>query len=226
MKHYRLLLLYFMGVIMAFSLFGCRKPKYKLILDGSFESRKTEYAEGETVTVYFSMIATDTDYHFWLDDESVDMKQNYDERHGYVFTFSMPAHDVTLHEESHNSMVYQPEYALTLVNEAVDADIWILPQTEANLKTSVWGTATVGSLGKGETAEISLRETYAADSWMIRIIDKGHALYSANDLLLSDGYQIVFRTESSLSEAVIEVTDREGTLIFSKPAFSGVLGGD
>ena len=226
MKHYRLLLLYFMGVIMAFSLFGCRKPKYKLIMDGGFESRKTAYAEGETVTVYYGMIATDTDYHFWLDDESIDLKQSYDDRHGYVFTFTMPDHDVTLHKESHNSMIYQPEYALTIVNEAIDADFWILPQTEANLRTTVWGTATAGDLGKEETAEISLRETYEADSWMIRIIDKGHALYSANDLVLSDGCQIVFKTEASLSEAVIEVTDQEGSLIYSAPVFSGVLGGD
>ena len=28
---------------------------------------------------------------------------------------------------------------VTFVNEVEDADIWILPQTEENLKTTVWG---------------------------------------------------------------------------------------
>ena len=90
------------------SVCGCGKQKYKLNYDGyGFESQKTEYVAGERVTVYFDFIATDTDYHFYIDDD-VEMKQSYDNDHGYVFTFTMPDHDVTLHEESHNSMVYIP----------------------------------------------------------------------------------------------------------------------
>ena len=105
------------GVIMMLSVSGCGKQKYKLNFDGhGFESRKTEYAAGESVTVYYGLIATDTDYHFYIDDD-VEMKQDYDDRHGYVFTFRMPDHDVTLHEESHNSMVYVPPLEYT------DADI-------------------------------------------------------------------------------------------------------
>ena len=96
------------GALMMFSVSGCGKPKYKLNYDGyGFESRKTEYAAGEKVTVYYNFIATDTDYHFYIDDD-VKMKERYDDDHGYVFTFTMPDHDVTLHEESHNSMIYIP----------------------------------------------------------------------------------------------------------------------
>ncbi len=96
------------GVLMIMGIGGCGNQKYQLNFDGyGFESKKTSYAPGETVTVYYGMIATDTDYHFSCDDD-VRMKQEYDNDHGYVFTFSMPEHDVTMHVSSRNSMEYDP----------------------------------------------------------------------------------------------------------------------
>ena len=217
-------ILILLGVSLMLSLFGCGKAKYKLNFDDDwFQSKKTVYAAGEKVTVYYDMIATDTDYHFWLDDESVKMTQGYDDKHGYSFTFLMPAHDVTLHVESHNSMEYRPEIEITFVNEVTEADLWVLLQTEENLKASLWGTATVGQLEKGEAAEFFLEESYVADTWLVRIIDADQAYYAAQDLVLEDGYQIVFRSEDTKFEAVIEVLDRDGTVIFSKPAYIGVL---
>ena len=101
------------GVLIMLSISGCGKQKYKLNYDGSgFASPKTEYAAGEIVTVYYDLIATDTDYTFYIDDD-VEMKQSYDDKHGYVFTFTMPEHDVTLHERSRNSMIYVPPIEYT-----------------------------------------------------------------------------------------------------------------
>ena len=115
MKNHQLI--FVIGVLIMLSVSGCGKQKYKLNYDGyGFESKKTEYAEGEKVTVYYDLIATDTDYHFYIDDD-VEMSQSYDHQHGYVFTFRMPGHDVTLHEESRNSMVYVPPH------DYIDADI-------------------------------------------------------------------------------------------------------
>ena len=92
------------GVIIMLSLSACGRQKYTVNFDGGFfESKRTQYAAGEIVTVRYDIIATDTDYHFYIDDD-VEMKQDFDG--GYVFTFIMPDHDVTLHEESYNSMVY------------------------------------------------------------------------------------------------------------------------
>ena len=55
------LYLIMIGALIMLSLFGCGMQKYKLNYDGyGFESRKTEYAAGEKVTVYFDFIATDT----------------------------------------------------------------------------------------------------------------------------------------------------------------------
>lgn len=86
-------------------LFGCGAVKYKLVFDeDGFQSDKTAYAEGETVTVTYDMIATDTDYSFYTDSDDVKLDQTYDNSLGYVFTFTMPAHDVKLFVRSRNTM--------------------------------------------------------------------------------------------------------------------------
>ncbi len=82
------------------------KKKYELHLDDfGFKSAKKKYAAGKKVTVYYDLIATDTDYRFYSDD--VELKQGYESGQGYVFTFTMPEHDVTIHVESRNTMVYE-----------------------------------------------------------------------------------------------------------------------
>ena len=128
MKTKRIIVFLLIGAIMMLGAFGCGKQKYKLNFDGSFESEKTEYAEGEKVTVRYDIIATDTDYHFWIDDD-VDMKQDYDG--GYVFTFTMPAHDVTIHEESYNSMVYDPYAGIDDLSEEFNEEDWIFDYYDA-----------------------------------------------------------------------------------------------
>ena len=219
------LFLTFLGVSMMFTLFGCGKPKYKLHFDGyGFQSSKTEYAAGEQVTVYYDLIATDTDYRFWLDDESVKLKQDYDDRHGYVFSFIMPDHELTLHVSSHNSMEYIPTVSISFQNEVEEADVWLLPQTEENLKTSLWGTPSAGALEKGASAELALTNPEYAEAWLVRIIDRNKAYYSAQDLQLEDGDTVVFKSEGSKFDAVIELHDASGAVVFSAEAFTGVLG--
>ena len=226
MKHAKQWITILLGGLMMLSLFGCSKPKYKLQFEGfGFQTEKTEYAEGETVTVYYNLIATDTDYRFWLDSEDVELSQDFDGSHGYVFTFSMPAHDVTLHMSSRNSMVFVPRRVVTVVNEVEEADVWILPQTEENLKRSVWGTASVGKLGVGETAELEL-EGSDSSAWIVRIIDADHAYYSVQDLTLEDGYRIVFQSADSKFDAVIQLQDESGAVLSTSEAFVGVLGAE
>ena len=221
------LFLMILGVSMMFTLFGCGKPKYKLHFEGyGFQSSKTEYAAGEQVTVYYDLIATDTDYRFWLDDENVKLKQDYDDRHGYVFTFIMPDHELTLHVSSHNSMEYIPTVSVGFRNEVEEADVWLLPQTEENLKTSLWGTPSAGALGKGASVELTLTNPEYAEAWLVRIIDRDKAYYSAQDLKLEDGYTVVFKSEGSKFDAVIEVHDAGGAVLFSANAFTGVLGAE
>lgn len=106
------------GVLLMFGLFGCGKIRYNVDFDGyGFKSEKTSYAEGEEVTVIYDMIATDTDYSFYTDSDDVRLKQDYDNDHGYIFTFTMPAHDVKLSVRSRNSMEYDPD-----INEPDDEE--------------------------------------------------------------------------------------------------------
>ncbi len=85
---------------------GFGKKKHKLIFaEYGFTSKKTSYAVGESVTVYYDLIATDTDYSFYVEEDDVDLHRDYDTAHGYVFMFAMPDHDVTIHVSSRNSML-------------------------------------------------------------------------------------------------------------------------
>ena len=106
------LVLCILGGIVLFGLFGCGKkgPEYKIDFGGDeqfYQGAKESYREGEEVTLYYDLIATDTDYKFLLDGESINF--GYDDDHGFIITFTMPAHDVKLECEMKNSMEYVPE---------------------------------------------------------------------------------------------------------------------
>ena len=66
-----------------------------------YENAKNLYAEGELVVLRYSLIATDTDYSFTLDGESVD----YSYKNGaFEICFNMPNHNVKLECHSVNTM--------------------------------------------------------------------------------------------------------------------------
>ena len=97
-----------MGVLVM-GILGCGEIRYKLILGNSgLESKKSGYAAGEEVTVYYKYVATDTDYRFYADTDDVSLSTSYDGEHGYVMTFNMPEHDVKIDVDSRNTMEYDP----------------------------------------------------------------------------------------------------------------------
>ena len=88
---------------------GCGAKKYRVDYDGSkewFKGAKDAYRAGATVTVYYDMIATDTDYSFYVDDERLNCL--YRDGKGYEISFVMPDHDVKITVEERNSMLYVP----------------------------------------------------------------------------------------------------------------------
>ena len=90
-------------------LLGCKAgQKYELILPRGFTSKKSSYAAGESVTVRYGFVPTDTLTLFFCDAD--DFKEFYSEEEGYYFTFTMPARDVRMWRESRNDSVYRPEY--------------------------------------------------------------------------------------------------------------------
>ena len=123
-------------VVIVMSMFGCGTPKYIVDAGNSgYELAKKTYAAGEEVTAYYPYIATDTDYTFYVEEEDVEYKTSYDNEHGYVLTFTMPAHDVKLGVKSRNSMemdynaYVDPEPA---GNEGTDVELgeneWLCPE--------------------------------------------------------------------------------------------------
>lgn len=97
-------------VCLVLILSACGAARYKIDMDGldfMYEGVKNRgYRPGEEVTVYFPLVATDTDYFFYLDGDPVNF--HYDERKGFVIQFIMPEHDVLLECTSVNSMIYVP----------------------------------------------------------------------------------------------------------------------
>ena len=91
------------------------EPKYPGVYEttvslSDFWDGEKLFKEGKTVTFYYDLIATDTDYRFdvlGVDDYEL----GYSDDKGYSITFVMPANDVTVSVDSKNSMmVYEPEY--------------------------------------------------------------------------------------------------------------------
>ena len=71
-----------------------------------YHDAKDSYAAGETVTVYYYMIATDTSYSFYLNGEKIN--HGYDSGKGIEVSFIMPDHDVKLECSHRNDMMAQP----------------------------------------------------------------------------------------------------------------------
>lgn len=103
-----ILVLSALGIILCLA--GCSKGnRYKVDLDGSdfcYEGVKESYRAGDDVTLYYTLIATDTDYSFYLDGEPINF--DYDEKKGFVIRFTMPEHDAKLECNAKESMTYVP----------------------------------------------------------------------------------------------------------------------
>ena len=87
------------------ALFGCTK-KYKVTYKygkDSFINAKEEYPAGKKVVLKV-YLATDTDYHFAIDD--VKVEQYVSDNGGILnFEFIMPSHNIEIDYSTHNSMV-------------------------------------------------------------------------------------------------------------------------
>ena len=90
---------------------GCTsESQYRVDYGGQkafYKDAKDTYRAGESVVFYYDLLATDTDYAFFLDGERLNTL--YEDGKGFAVRFTMPAHDVKVTMESHNSMVYTGE---------------------------------------------------------------------------------------------------------------------
>ncbi len=120
----------------------------------------------------------------------------------------------------------QPESmaGVTFINEVEEAEIWILPQTEEILKTSLWGKATF-VLEAGEEAQFDLAGAGGPGTYIFRVIDANEGYYEANDLHLEDGMTLRFTDYGGHPfDAVLEIIDAGGEVIDTiEDTFIGVL---
>ena len=110
-----------------------------------------------------------------------------------------------------NNMNPSNAKTVTFVNEVREADVWILPETAANLKTTVWGTAVIAKAPVGEARTAPLDPPGDEGHYIFRMIDADHFYYSANGITLEDGWTLTVRG-SDLHSVSLEVLDSAGAL--------------
>ncbi len=101
--------------------------------------------------------------------------------------------------------------SVCFINEGKEADVWILPETEKNMKTTVWGTATAAKVQPGEHRRVPLCEPGSSGRYLLRMIDTDSFYYSANGIALADGWTLTLK-EDEAHAVTAEVTDETGAL--------------
>lgn len=100
---------------------------------------------------------------------------------------------------------------VTVINGIKEADIWILPKTEENLKTTLWGKAVAGKVKENESRQAILSKPGDDGLYIFRMIDNDHMYYSAEDLILEAGWTLEIKGEL-MDNVIIEVTDKDGAV--------------
>lgn len=99
---------------------------------------------------------------------------------------------------------------ITFINETEETtDVWVLPDIEANRKTSIWGKAMIEKLRVGSEDKVKV-EKQEEDSYLLRVIDKDQLYYEANDIIIKEGYTLKLILDSESFVASLEVTDETG----------------
>jgi len=111
---------------------------------------------------------------------------------------------------------------VNFVNGVRDADIWILPETEENLKTTLWGTATASGVKKNESCKAPLCDAGDDGLYIIRMIDTDNIFYSADGIALEAGWTVRI-TGEDLQSVKVEVTDENGALKNTYEVFAASL---
>ena len=107
----KIALFLFAAVLLIIVLSACGGKKYPVDYGSAkdaFKHAKDSYRAGTKVTLYFYLVATDTDYRFWLDGNEP-LSVTYDEKKGFVLSFTMPERPVKVDYSAVNSMYAEPD---------------------------------------------------------------------------------------------------------------------
>ncbi len=99
---------------------------------------------------------------------------------------------------------------LNFTNDTEEAiDVWILPDIEANHKTSVWGKAMIDDLKVNGQASLKA-VCQDEDRYLLRAIDADGLYYEANGITLKDAYRLKLILNRQDFSASLEVEDENG----------------
>ncbi len=112
--------------------------------------------------------------------------------------------------------------SIIFINEVNDADVWILPQTGENLKTTVWRTPTISKAKSGESRHAPLYDAEDDGLYILRMIDTDGYFYAADGIKLEPGWTIKV-TGNDFESVTVEITDEKGALIKTYEAFTARL---
>lgn len=121
-----------------------------------------------------------------------------------------------------NSVETKNRITITVIDDVKEADIWILPDTAANKKTSVWGKATASHVALGESRRVPLCEPGDDGKYILRMIDSDSFYYSANEIELQAGWTLRIKEKGSGAVAA-EVSYENGLLKNTYDVFSARL---
>ena len=95
------------GMLFAANLFGATATDSTWIR-GVTDKDPITYKAGEEVELIFDLVASDTDYTFYLDGKSEGLDV-HGTGNSFIIRFTMPDHDIKLNYSEKNSMEYQPD---------------------------------------------------------------------------------------------------------------------
>lgn len=108
-------------------------------------------------------------------------------------------------------------------NQIGAADIWVLPNTEENRKTTVWGKAMVSRHIAPDDEGTAVTISAGAEEYLFRMIDTDEMYYEADGIVLADHQSLVIRDGEEDMTAVVEVYSAEGTLVAEYDVFMARL---
>ena len=119
----------------------------------------------------------------------------------------------------------QDEYNIdiTFKNEAVRATVWILPETEENKRTTLWGEATVPEAESEDGGKFTVSKKENAATFIFRAIDSDSMYYEANGITLDNGYSVIFKQGESPRSFTIETVRPDGQTVNVYPVFAAKL---
>ena len=106
---------------------------------------------------------------------------------------------------------HMDQKTLLVINSVRESDIWILPDTPANRKTTVWGTACASKVTTGERRQILLSKPGENGLYLFRMIDADGFFYSANGVMLQTDWSLQIE-EDGERRVMLTVTDETGSL--------------